>query len=83
MNDEPDDIPIITKSAKAAKAAKAPAAVTLTPPADTRVAKILITAPRVAAKGFTFAKGATVPGVPLAHAEYLQGRGEVKILEVL
>lgn len=72
----------VMPSEQPSKAAKAPAAAIPTPPGDGRVAKILITGARVSAKGFTFAKGATVPGVPLAHAEFLHSRGEARILEV-
>lgn len=50
--------------------------------ADTRVARIKILQSHTPAKGFTFAKGATPCGVPLAHAEYLQSTGQAKILEV-
>ena len=75
MNDE-----TTTPKEKPAKAAKAPAVTT--PPAAARVAKILVIGKAVSAKGFTFAKGATVAGVPLVHAEYLNSRGEARILEV-
>lgn len=51
-------------------------------PVDHRTATLLITAHGARAKGFTFAKGATVPGVPLAHAEYLQSSGMARITEV-
>ena len=38
---------------------------------------------QVKTRGFTFAKGKVVEGVPLGHAEYLVGRGKAEILEVL
>ena len=37
---------------------------------------------QVKARGFTFAKGKVVEGVPLAHAEYLAAGGKVEVLEV-
>jgi hypothetical protein len=37
---------------------------------------------QVKARGFTFAKGKVVEGVPLAHAEYLAAGGKAEILEV-
>jgi hypothetical protein len=38
---------------------------------------------QVKARGFTFAKGKVVEGVPLAHAEYLAAGGKAEILEVI
>jgi len=35
------------------------------------------------ARGFTFAKGKVVEGVPLAHAEYLAAGAKAEILEVI
>lgn len=36
----------------------------------------------VQARGFTFARGKIVFGVPLSHAEYLVNKGEAAILEI-
>ncbi|WP_193214801.1 hypothetical protein [Luteolibacter marinus] len=51
------------------------------PVADERSAKIK-TLGQVKAKGFTLGRGQIVAGVPLAHAEYLAGKGLAEILEV-
>jgi len=55
---------------------------TAAPAADTRTAKVLVTRTGARACGFTLAKGALVPAVPLAHAEYLVSTGAAEILEV-
>ena len=49
---------------------------------DKRTARLRILTDNTAARGFTFAKGAEVDGVPLAHAEYLVAAGSAQILEV-
>lgn len=49
---------------------------------DTRTARIRITKTGARARNFTFAKGAVVEAVPIAHAEYLESKGEAAILEV-
>ena len=46
-----------------------------------RVAKVRCL-DQVKARGFTFARGKVVEGVPLAHAEYLAAGGKAEILEV-
>lgn len=38
---------------------------------------------QVKARGFTFARGKVVEGVPLAHAEYLAAGGKAEVLEVI
>ena len=48
---------------------------------DTRVAKIRCL-DQLKAKGFTFAKGKVVEGVPMAHAEYLVSQKKAEIVEV-
>ncbi|MCW1926281.1 hypothetical protein OKA05_27250 [Luteolibacter arcticus] len=47
-----------------------------------RVAKIRCL-DQVKARGFTFARGRVVEGVPLAHAEYLAAGRKAEILEVI
>lgn len=58
------------------------AADTKTKKPDARTARVRILTNGARAKGFTFAAGAVVPGVPLAHAEYLKSQGQAEILEV-
>jgi len=55
---------------------------TVPAPAAEKTARIRVSKTGVQARGFTFAKGAVVSGVPLPHAEYLRDRGEAAILSV-
>lgn len=85
MTDEsPDEKPALQQMAETWPKVAAATGFTATPPpappAEKKAKIRCLTT--VQARGFTFARGKIVFGVPLSHAEYLVNKGEAAILEI-